>query len=219
MEETLAKLGNTPLALNPDVLSAAARVRTAALALRRTTISSPVNGIVAKRGVQVGQHVDSGAPLMAVVPLDNVWVDANFKEVQLQRMRVGQNASITSDIYGGRVVFHGKVAGVAAGSGNAFALLPSQNATGNWIKIVQRVPVRLLIDPVDLKTHPLRIGLSTVVTVDISDQSGPLVTANVRSQPFPSQDSAGDDPAVAARISKIIADNGGEAGIAVAGTR
>jgi len=213
----LAKLGNTPISANPDVLSAAARLRNAALALRRASISTPVDGIVAKRSVQVGQHVESGSPLMAVVPLDSVWIDANFKEVQLQRMRVGQKATITSDIYGGKVVYHGSVAGVAAGSGNAFALLPSQNATGNWIKIVQRVPVRILLDAADLKAHPLRIGLSTVVNVDVSDASGLLVTANVRSQPFPSKASAGDDPAVSALISRIIADNGGQTQMAVAG--
>jgi membrane fusion protein, multidrug efflux system len=207
--QTVAQIDGTTISDHPQVLAAAAAVRNAALALHRTQLTSPVGGVVAKRSVQVGQRVAAGTPLLAVVPLDDVWVDANFKEVQLARMRTGQPVTVHSDIYGGDVTYRGRVAGLAAGSGNAFALLPSQNASGNWIKIVQRVPVRILLDPEDLKKHPLRIGLSTTVRVDLHDTSGPLMTTAVRNTPQPSQASAGDDPTVDARIEKIIADNAG----------
>jgi membrane fusion protein (multidrug efflux system) len=211
LEQTLAKLGTTPLPSHPDVLAAEAKVRNAALALRRTRIVASMDGIVAKRSVQVGQHVDPGTPLMAIIPLENVWIDANFKEVQLQRMRVGQKVRITTDIYGRRVVYDGAVAGVSAGSGNAFALLPAQNATGNWIKIVQRVPVRILVDPGELKAHPLRIGLSTTVNVDVGSDTGQAVGTTVRNQAFPAKPSDGDDSDVDDLIARIIADNGGPA--------
>ena len=217
LDETLAEIGGTSIAANPEVLAAAAKLRDAALALKRTNVTAPVDGIVAKRSVQVGQRLGAGTPLMAVVPLANVWIDANFKEVQLSRMRVGQPVDIHTDIYGGSVTFHGKVAGLSAGSGNAFSLLPPQNATGNWIKIVQRLPVRILLDPSEIRDHPLRVGLSVVATVDVSDQSGPLVSADVRNQPFPSKQSDGDDPAVDALIQKVIADNGGSAEVAATG--
>ncbi len=209
LEQTLAQIGNTPVATHPDVLTAAAKLRNAALALHRTRILAPIEGEVARRSVQVGQRVESGTPLMAVVPLQDVWVDANFKEVQLQRMRVGQPVKVVADIYGGKVEYHGTVAGVAAGSGSAFALLPAQNATGNWIKIVQRLPVRILLDPQELKANPLRVGLSTTVDVDVSDSSGSQTAGKVRNQPFPAQPSDGADPAVDALIAKIIAENGG----------
>jgi membrane fusion protein, multidrug efflux system len=143
------------------------------------------------------------------VPLEDVWVDANFKEVQLARMRAGQPVSVHTDIYGRHIVYHGHLVGIAAGSGSAFALLPSQNASGNWIKIVQRVPVRILLDPQELKAHPLRVGLSTTVRVDLHDTSGPLMTSVVRNAPIPKQASAGDDPAVDQRIASIIAENAG----------
>jgi membrane fusion protein (multidrug efflux system) len=217
LEQVLAQLGTTPVAQHPDVLSAASRLRSAALAMRRTRIEAPSDGIIARRNVQPGQHVESGTPLMAVVPLEDVWIDANFKEVQLKDMRVGQPATVSTDIYGGRVTFHGTVAGLSAGSGNAFALLPPQNATGNWIKIVQRVPVRILLDPKELKANPLRVGLSTTVDVDVADTSGPLVGAKVRNQPQPTLDSDGDDPTVGALIDRIIADNGGGSSVASAG--
>ena len=184
-------------------------MRNSALALHRTTLVSPVSGVIAKRSAQVGQRVAAGTPLLAVVPLDNVWVDANFKEVQLERMRAGQPVTVRTDIYGHQVTYHGHLVGIAAGSGNAFALLPSQNASGNWIKIVQRVPVRILLDPQELRAHPLRIGLSTTVRVDLHDASGPLMSTAVRNVPLPKQASAGDDPAVNLRISAIIADNAG----------
>jgi membrane fusion protein (multidrug efflux system) len=140
-------------------------------------IVAPVDGIIAQRTVQVGQRVNAGAPLMAVVPLSDVWVDANFKEVQLSRMRIGQPVKITTDIYGGKVSYHGKVAGLGAGSGSAFAVLPPQNASGNWIKIVQRVPVRIALDPAELDKNPLRIGLSVSAQIDVHDQSGPRVAS------------------------------------------
>ena len=171
--------------------------------------TSPVTGVIAKRSVEVGQRVAAGEPLLAVVPLDDVWIDANFKEVQLKRMRAGQPVTVQTDIYGHSVTYHGHVVGIAAGSGNAFALLPAQNASGNWIKIVQRVPVRILLDPKELEAHPLRVGLSTTVRVDLHDASGPLMSEAVRNVPLPRQASAGDDPAVGERIAQIIAENAG----------
>jgi membrane fusion protein (multidrug efflux system) len=163
------------VAHNPDVLAAEAQLRAAAIALAHMKIVAPVDGIVAQRTVQVGQRVNAGAPLMAVVPLSDVWVDANFKEGQLARMRIGQPVNITTDIYGSKVAYHGKIAGLGAGSGSAFAVLPPQNASGNWIKIVQRVPVRIALDASELDKNPLRVGLSVSAEVDVHDQSGPRV--------------------------------------------
>jgi membrane fusion protein (multidrug efflux system) len=157
----------------------------------------------------VGERVAAGTPLLAVVPLDDVWVDANFKEGQLERMRAGQPVTVRTDLYGHQVTYHGHLVGIAAGSGSAFALLPAQNASGNWIKIVQRVPVRILLDANELQAHPLRVGLSTTVRVDLHDISGPLMTTAVRNVPIPRQASAGDDPSVDVRIASIVADNAG----------
>jgi membrane fusion protein, multidrug efflux system len=168
--------------------------------------------------VQLGQQVAAGTPLMAVVPLYAVWVDANFKEIQLQAMRVGQPVEVRSDIYGRSVRYHGRVVGLSAGSGNAFALLPAQNASGNWIKIVQRLPVRIALDPRELQHHPLRVGLSTTVTVDIRDTSGPLIASQVRRDPYPELTSLGVDPAVETLIAHILVANGAR-GIAIAGLR
>ncbi len=209
LSQTVAQVDGTTIANHPQVLAAAAAVRNAALALRRTKITAPVGGVIAKRSVQVGQRVAAGTPLLAVVPLDDVWIDANFKEVQLEHMRAGQPVTVHADVYGNDVTYHGRLAGLAAGSGNAFALLPAQNASGNWIKIVQRLPVRILLDPQELKNSPLRVGLSTSVRIDIRDTSGPLVATAVRNTPQPTQDSVGDDPAVAARIAEIISANAG----------
>jgi membrane fusion protein (multidrug efflux system) len=209
LSQTVAQVDGTTIADHPQVLAAAAAVRNAALAVHRTQVTSPVGGVVAKRSVQVGQRVAAGTPLLAVVPLEDVWVDANFKEVQLARMRTGQPVEVHADMYGDDVTFHGRVAGLAAGSGNAFALLPAQNASGNWIKIVQRVPVRILLDPRELKAHPLRVGLSTTVRIDIHDVAGDLMSTAVRNTPQPSQASAGDDPSIDARIAQIITDNAG----------
>jgi len=209
LDQTIAQIDGTTIADHPQVLAAEAAVRNAALALHRTELVSPVTGVIAKRSVQVGERVAAGTPLLAVVPLDDVWVDANFKEGQLERMRAGQPVTVRTDLYGHQVTYHGHLVGIAAGSGNAFALLPSQNASGNWIKIVQRVPVRILLDPKELKDHPLRVGLSTTVRVDLHDASGPLMSTAVRNVPIPRQASAGDDPTVDARIAAIVADNAG----------
>ena len=153
----------------------AAQLRQAYLTNARSTLIAPVTGYVAKRTVQLGQRVQPGTALMAVIPLNQLWIDANFKETQLRDMRIGQPVDIESDIYGSDVKFSGTVDSLGAGTGSAFALLPAQNATGNWIKIVQRVPVRIHINAEELAKHPLRVGLSTVVNVDLHDQSGPVL--------------------------------------------
>ena len=207
LNETTAQIDGTTVATNPQVLAAAAALRNVSLALRRTRIAAPVSGVVARRSVQVGEQVAAGTPLAGVVPLDAVWVDANFKEVQLRDMRVGQPVTLRADIYGGKVSYHGRVVGLSAGSGTAFALLPSQNASGNWIKIVQRLPVRVALDPGELRAHPLRIGLSVTATVDIRDTSGSVMASEVRRVPIPSQRSLANDPGVEARISQIIQNN------------
>ena len=163
---TRAQVVDTNLMNNPDVKLAAAQVRAAYLNLQRMTIVAPVSGYVATRDVQVGQYVDANSLLMVVVPLNQIWVNANFKESQLDRIHPGQPVSMRSDLYGSSVTFHGEVVGVDAGTGSAFALLPPQNATGNWIKVVQRVPVRVWINPKDISAHPLRVGLSMDVSVD-----------------------------------------------------
>ena len=177
-----AEVMNTDVVDHPDVKLAAAEVRAAYLNLERMTIVSPVTGYVAKRNVQLGAHVDGSAPLMVVVPLDQIWVNANFKESQLDRIRPGQPVTLRSDLYGSSMAFHGTVVGVDAGTGSAFALLPAQNATGNWIKVVQRVPVRVSIAPEDSANHPLRIGLSMVVDVNTRD-SGSATADVVPSEP------------------------------------
>ncbi|KND57360.1 Membrane fusion component of tripartite multidrug resistance system [Candidatus Paraburkholderia schumanniana] len=163
---------NTTIADHPNVLAAAAKVRDSYINYARNTLPAPVTGYVAKRSVQVGQRVSPGNPLMAIVPLNAVWVDANFKEVQLKHMRIGQPVELTADLYGSSVVYHGKVIGFSAGTGSAFSLLPAQNATGNWIKVVQRLPVRIELDPKELQAHPLRIGLSMNVDVTIKNEEG-----------------------------------------------
>jgi len=202
LDQTLAQTRGTTVASNPDVLAAEARLRNAGLTQDHMHIVAPVDGEIAQRGVQLGEQIAAGTPLMAVVPLDTVWIDANFKEVQLTRMRIGQPVKVTADMYGSGVVFHGRVVGLSAGSGSAFALLPPQNASGNWIKIVQRVPVRIALDPRELKAHPLRIGLSVYATADVRDQSGSLVATHVRSdQPAPEiSDTGGRADSLIARI-------------------
>lgn len=170
-----ALVDDTVVSSHPDVKAAAAQVRQAYLGNARSTLIAPVTGYVAKRTVQLGQRVQPGTALMAVIPLNQLWIDANFKETQLGKMRIGQPVDIESDLYGSDVKFSGTVDSLGAGTGSAFALLPAQNATGNWIKIVQRVPVRIHINAEQLKDHPLRIGLSTVVNVNLHDQSGPVL--------------------------------------------
>ena len=162
----------TSVEQHPSVQAAAARVREAWLATQRVALAAPVDGYVAKRNVQLGQRVAAGSALMTIVPLKEVWVDANFKEVQLRHLRLNQPAKLTADVYGKTVTYTGRVAGLGAGTGAAFALLPAQNATGNWIKVVQRVPVRIALDPAQLAEHPLRVGLSMAVEVDVRDQGG-----------------------------------------------
>nr|WP_315847739.1 efflux RND transporter periplasmic adaptor subunit [uncultured Rhodoferax sp.] len=157
---------------HPSVMAASAKVREAFLALHRAELPAPVDGYVAKRTVQLGQRVAAGAPLMAIIPLNQVWVDANFKEVQLRNIRIGQPVKLTADLYGKKMEYQGTVAGLGVGTGAAFSLLPAQNATGNWIKVVQRVPVRVALDAAQLAQNPLRVGLSMEATVDVTDQSG-----------------------------------------------
>ena len=168
---------------HPDVLAAKADYQSAWLAARRNTIVAPVSGYIAKRAVQVGARATPGTALLAIVPLDQLWVDANFKESELRNIRVGQPALVEADMYGNKVEFHGKVAGLSAGTGSAFSLLPAQNAGGNWIKVVQRLPVRIALDAAELRAHPLRIGLSTTVKVDISKTDGPVLGAAMPQQP------------------------------------
>ncbi|MEG3134580.1 multidrug efflux MFS transporter periplasmic adaptor subunit EmrA [Rouxiella sp. T17] len=175
---------NTPVAQQPQVLQAAAQVRDAWLSLQRTKIVSPVDGYVSRRSVQVGQQINPATALMAVVPADHVWVDANFKETQLANMRIGQSATVVSDIYGDDIVYHGKVVGMDMGTGGAFSLLPAQNATGNWIKVVQRLPVRIELDNNEVRQHPLRIGLSTLVKVDTQNLDGLILADKVRTEPL-----------------------------------
>ena len=171
---------------HPNVKRASARLREAWLALERTALKAPLDGTIAKRGVQLGQRVAAGAPLMTLVALSDVWVDANFKESQLKNLHIGQSAELTADVYGRKVIYHGTVTGLGAGTGAAFALLPAQNATGNWIKVVQRVPVRIALDPKEVAAHPLRVGLSMDVSVDIRNQDGKTLSDTPRTTPLTS---------------------------------
>ena len=153
---------------NPEVAAARARLAQAVLTLERTVIRAPVAGVVTARKVQIGQRIQPGSPLMTVVPSQDAYVDANFKEGQLGRVRPGQPVELESDLYGGKVKFHGRVEGLSGGTGSAFALIPAQNATGNWIKVVQRVPVRIRLNPEELQAHPLRVGLSMTAKVHLT---------------------------------------------------
>jgi len=174
-----ALVDGTDVQDNPAVMQAKAAYRDAWIAAQRNAVIAPVTGYVAERSVQLGQHIQAGQALMTVIPLNSLWVDANFKEVQLRHLRIGQPAEVRSDLYGGSYIFHGHVEGMSAGTGAAFALLPAQNASGNWIKVVQRVPVRIQIDDKDLEKSPLRVGLSATVTVDTTSRSGPVLAADV----------------------------------------
>jgi membrane fusion protein (multidrug efflux system) len=209
LEQSNASIEGTDIAHNPDVLAAEAQLRAAAIAYGHMRLVAPLDGVIAQRTVQAGQQVAAGTPLMAVVPLSNVWIDANFKEVQLARMRVGQPVEVKADIYGGGVVYHGHVEGLGAGSGSAFALLPPQNASGNWIKIVQRVPVRIALDPNEIKDHPLRVGLSVAVEADVRDQSGPLITSRVSGGTTRANTGEDSGPVADAMIARILKANGG----------
>jgi membrane fusion protein (multidrug efflux system) len=203
-----ARVDNTSLEQHPEVRAAAVRVREAELALARTRVQAPSGGQVAKRSVEVGERVKPGDALMAVIPLDKVWVDANFKETKLDDVRIGQPVTLISDFYGGGMPFHGRVLGLAPGTGSAFALLPPQNATGNWVKIVQRLPVRIALDARELAEHPLRVGLSMAVTIDTHDRSGPVLTVLPASAPVAETSIYAQNLKLAdALVAQIIADN------------
>ncbi len=209
LRQSNTSIEGTDIAHNPDVLAAEAQLRAAAIAYGHMRIIAPLDGVIAQRTVQAGQQVAAGTPLMAVVPLSHVWIDANFKEVQLARMRVGQPVTVKADIYGGGVTYHGHIEGLGAGSGSAFALLPPQNASGNWIKIVQRVPVRIALDPQDIAKHPLRVGLSVTVDADVRDQSGPLVTSRVGAGITRANTGEDSGPMADEMIARILRENGG----------
>jgi membrane fusion protein (multidrug efflux system) len=201
----------TAIDKHPSVQAAAVKLREAWLAAQRAALPAPVDGFVARRTVQLGQRVAAGTPLMAIVPLNQLWVDANFKEVQLRNIRIGQSVKLTADLYGKRIEYTGQVAGLGVGTGAAFALLPAQNATGNWIKVVQRVPVRVTLDAAQLAQNPLRVGLSMLATVDVSKQDGkmladaPRVTALVQTKVYESL-----DVGAAEEVRRIIAANMGQ---------
>ena len=193
---------------HPSVMTAAAKVREAWMATQRAELPAPVDGYVARRTVQLGQRVAAGTPLMAIVPLNQVWVDANFKEPQLRHIRIGQPVKLVADVYGSKVSYDGVVAGLGVGTGAAFALLPAQNATGNWIKVVQRVPVRVTLDADQLSKNPLRIGLSMEAEIDVTEQGGkmladsPRASAQVETSVYANLDSG-----AAAEVRRIVAAN------------
>ncbi|MEO8312008.1 MAG: HlyD family efflux transporter periplasmic adaptor subunit [Caldimonas sp.] len=199
---------NIPVEQHPNVMRAGARVREAYLALRRTELLAPVDGYIARRSVQLGQRVQAGAPLLSVVALNDVWVDANFKEGQLRNLRIGQPVELEADVYGKKVTYRGTIEGLGAGTGAAFALLPAQNATGNWIKVVQRVPVRIALDAREVAEHPLRVGLSMDARVDVGKSDG-RVLADASQRPARVQTSIFDrgNEQADAEVKKIIAAN------------
>lgn len=205
---TQALLLNTPIRQQPEIKIAVSAVRNAWLNLKRTKILSPVDGYVAKRNVQVGETIGSGQPLMAIVPVTQMWVEANFKETQLKDMRIGQKAEVTFDFYGDDVKFEGKVQGIEMGTGSAFSLLPAQNATGNWIKVVQRVPVRITLSAEQIEKYPLRLGLSTFVRVDVSDNKGETLRAPQALKALYKTDALTyDENEIDKMIDRIIQDN------------
>lgn len=173
-----ALVDGTAVESNPAVLQARDVYRDAWISAQRNAVVAPVTGYVAERSVQLGQHIQAGQALMSVIPLNSLWVDANFKEAQLRNLRIGQKAEVRSDLYGGSYIYHGRVEGMSAGTGAAFSLLPPQNASGNWIKVVQRVPVRIQIDDGDLVKSPLRVGLSATVTVDTTSRNGAVLATD-----------------------------------------
>ncbi len=195
---------HTSVTEHPNVLAAATQVRNAYLNYARVNIVAPVSGYVSKRSVQLGQRIAAGSPLMAIVPLEQIWIDANFKEGQLKHIRIGQPVEVIADTYGADVKYKGTVIGFSAGTGSAFSLLPAQNATGNWIKVVQRVPVRIALDPQEVQAHPLRIGLSTTATVDIHGDGKALapVTTDYQTNVYSEQGKQADDI-----VERIISDN------------
>ena len=204
--QSQAAVVGTDAGSNPQVLAAAAAYRRAAIMRGHMQLTAPIDGVVAQRQVQIGQQVQVGTPLMAVVPLDRVWIDANFRETQLKDIRLGQPVTVRADTYGKDIVYHGRVAGIGAGSGSAFALLPAQNASGNWIKVVQRVPVRIALSPDELKRNPLRVGLSVNATVDTANLGGQRLAAPAQ-QAYRGVATDARDPAVEAQIARIVAAN------------
>ncbi len=193
---------------HPSVMTAAAKVREAWMATQRADLPAPVDGYVARRTVQLGQRVAAGTPMMSIVPLNQVWVDANFKEPQLRNIRIGQPVKLIADVYGSKVTYDGVVAGMGVGTGAAFALLPAQNATGNWIKVVQRVPVRVSLNTEQLIKNPLRVGLSMEAEVDVTEQGGKMLADSPReSAPLQTTVYATLDSGAAAEVSRIVAAN------------
>jgi membrane fusion protein, multidrug efflux system len=205
---TQAAVAGTQPETHPRVLQAEANLRSAWLASNRTRVLAPVSGYVVRRSVQLGQQVNPATEMIAITPLDNVWVDANFKETQLEKIRIGQPVQVEADVYGSHFIYHGKVLGLTAGTGAALAVLPPENATGNWIKIVQRLPVRIGLDPNELRSHPLFLGLSTNVNIDVHDLNGaalsehPVWPAVMQTNVY-----AGQDAGVDTEIQRILADN------------
>ncbi len=205
-----ASSGNQPADKNPSVLLAASQLKLAYINYRRATVSAPVEGVVAQRSVQIGQRVAPGVPLLSIISLGHLWVEANFKESQLRHLGIGQPVTLTSDLYDANVVFHGHIEGMSAGTGSAFSMLPPQNASGNWIKVVQRVPVRVTLDPEEVAKHPLRIGLSMDAEVDVTDRDGksladaPRDNAAVQTQVY-----AVPDDEATALINRVISANVG----------
>lgn len=201
---------NTSIEKQPAVEQAATQVRNAWLTLQRTKIVSPVDGYVSRRSVQIGSQITPSTPLMAIVPSSGMWIDANFKETQLADMRIGQPAKVTADFYGKDVVFNGTVVGLDMGTGSAFSLLPAQNASGNWIKVVQRLPVRIALDPAQLEERPLRIGLSTEVTIDTLNKDGKVLSKGMRDAPAYHTSALAVDMSPADKIvTEIINNNAG----------
>ncbi|AEW44397.1 multidrug resistance protein A [Serratia symbiotica str. 'Cinara cedri'] len=178
-----AMILNTPLEHQPTILQSAAQMRNAWLALQRTKILSPINGYISRRSVQIGAQIAAGTPLMTVIPADHIWIDANFKETQLSNIRIGQPVTVISDMYGDDLIYNGKVAGIDMGTGSVFSLLPAQNASGNWIKVVQRISVRIELDAQQVANHPLRIGLSTRVKIDTTNLDSKTVSETFRNKP------------------------------------
>jgi membrane fusion protein (multidrug efflux system) len=209
-ESNRAQTEGTDVASHPLVEQAASHVRAAYLDYARCEILAPVSGYVARRTVQVGQRLQPGAPLLVIVPLDGVWVEANLKENQLRNLRIGQPAKVTADVYGTSIDYQGRVEGLAAGTGSVFSLLPAQNATGNWIKVVQRLPVRITLDPEQVKKHPLRVGLSMRVEVETNDRNGAQLAGTTPAGTSARFSSANQDHAVAdadERVAGIIRAN------------
>jgi membrane fusion protein (multidrug efflux system) len=199
LASTRAAIAGTTPETHPRVLQAEAALRTAWLAAARTRVVAPVSGYVVRRSVQLGQQVAPSTEMLAIVPVDSMWIEANFKENQLSGLRIGQPVSVSADMYGSHVHYHGRVLGLTAGTGSALAVLPAQNASGNWIKIVQRLPVRIGLDPRELEAHPLFLGLSTKIDVDVHDQSGatlskqPAWSAALNTDVYAAQEAGADD--------------------------